>query len=82
MNLNAQQIRAARNFVGWSQTDLAEKTRLSLRTIKRAESGGELTPSADFAVRRALESEGLEFFTSADEISGKDVVLGVAMVRR
>lgn len=82
MNLSSQQIRAARNFLGWSQADLAEKTRLSVRTIKRAEGGDVLTPAADLAVRRALEEEGLVFFRTAHEIADLEVVAGVAIIRR
>lgn len=55
---------------------------MSVRTIKRAEGGDVLTPSADLAVRRALEAEGLAFFTSAREIEALDIVAGVALVRR
>lgn len=62
--ITAALMRAARGLLGWSQTDLATATGLSLPTIKRME--GTIGPgrsSADnvTAVRRAFENAGVEF---------------------
>ena len=58
------QIRAARALLRWSAEDLAREAALGLATIKRAE-GAEnvtsMTTANDLAVRRVLESAGVEF---------------------
>lgn len=62
--MTAALMRASRGLLGWSQTDLATATGLSLPPIKRME--GIISPgrsSADnvTAVRRAFENAGVEF---------------------
>jgi transcriptional regulator with XRE-family HTH domain len=62
--LNSAQIRAARSLIRWSAEDLADKASLSVATIRRAEltdSETSMTAANDLAVRRALESAGVEF---------------------
>jgi hypothetical protein len=63
-SLTSSQIRAARGLLRWSAEDLAREASLGLATIKRAE-GSEhetsMTAANDLAVRRALESAGVEF---------------------
>ena len=64
MPLTSAQIRAARGLIRWSAEDLARETALSVATIRRAEiAEGEISMTAanDLAVRRALESAGVEF---------------------
>jgi hypothetical protein len=62
--LSSAQIRAARGLLRWSAEELARESALGLATIRRAE-GAEgatsLTAANDLAVRRALESAGVEF---------------------
>jgi len=62
--LTSPQIRAARGLLRWSAEDLAREAVLGLATIRRAE-GAEnetsMTLANDLAVRRALESAGVEF---------------------
>ena len=51
-------------FIRWSADDLARETTLSVTTIRRAElTEGEtsMTTANDLAVRRALETAGVEF---------------------
>jgi hypothetical protein len=62
--LTSAQIRAARALIRWTAEDLAEKSTVSVTTIRRAE----LTPSAtvltrvnDRVIRRTLEEAGVEF---------------------
>ncbi len=62
--LTSAQIRAARALIRWTAEDLAEKSTVSVTTIRRAE----LTPSAtaltranDSVIRRTLEEAGVEF---------------------
>src|SRR5580692_6912031 len=67
--LTAPQIRAARALLKWSAEDLARHSSVSLRTIRRAELAERhttLTTANDLAVRRALESAGVEF-TNGDQ---------------
>src|SRR6202162_6102348 len=62
--LKSAQIRAGRALLRWSAQDLAREAALGLATIRRAE-GVEretsMTVATDLAVRRALESAGVEF---------------------
>src|SRR5205823_11119501 len=61
--LIAQQIRAARGLVGWSQSKLAARAGLSLPTVKRVETdwGLRVSDEARNKLRRALEAAGVEF---------------------
>jgi len=63
-HLTSSQIRAARSLIRWTAEDLAEASALSVATIRRAElkeSETSLTAANNLAVRRALESAGVEF---------------------
>ena len=58
------QLRAARALLEWSQAVLAERSGISLPTVKRLEPGdGELTGQHGTvkALERALEAAGVEF---------------------
>jgi transcriptional regulator with XRE-family HTH domain len=62
--LTSPQIRAARGLLRWSAEDLAREANLGLATIRRAEgveNETSMTVANDLAVRRALESAGVEF---------------------
>jgi hypothetical protein len=62
--LTSAQIRAARALIRWSAEDLAVASSLSLSTIRRAElveDETSMTVANDLAVRRALETAGVEF---------------------
>jgi hypothetical protein len=62
--LTSAQIRAARALIRWSAEDLARHASLGVTTIRRAELQDDktsMTASNDQAVRRALESAGVEF---------------------
>ena len=65
--ITSELIRAARALLRWEQRDLAQASGVSLPTIKRLE----VTPgilaahsSTVTALRRALESAGIEFTNS------------------
>jgi transcriptional regulator with XRE-family HTH domain len=63
-SLSSAQIRAARALLRWSAEDLARESALGVNTIRRAEIAEEaisLTTANDLAIRRALESAGVEF---------------------
>jgi transcriptional regulator with XRE-family HTH domain len=62
--LRSDQIRAARALIRWSAEDLARASVVGVTTIRRAEltdSETSLTAANDLAIRRALETAGVEF---------------------
>ena len=62
--LTSAQIRAARALLRWSAEELAQQSLLSVATIRRAELTEKetaMTSANDVAVRRALETAGVEF---------------------
>ena len=68
--LTSAQIRAARALIRWTAKDLARESAVGVTTIRRAELADEetsMTAANDLAVRRALESAGVEFI---DDNSG------------
>jgi len=67
--MSPEQVRAARNWLAWTQADLAEKARVGLSTVKDYESG-KRTPIANNleALQRALEAGGITF--GSDSIKG------------
>ncbi|WP_320109631.1 hypothetical protein [Rhodopseudomonas sp. P2A-2r] len=65
--LTAEQMRAARAMLRWEQDELAEKARVSVKTIKRMESTtGRMESRSDYAVKKALEMAGIEFLDGDD----------------
>lgn len=60
--MSPEQVRAARNWLAWTQAELAEKAKVGLSTIKDLESG-KRSPIANNleAIQRALESAGIKF---------------------
>src|ERR1700686_1240862 len=64
ISLTSAQLRAARALIRWSAEDLARASAVGLTTIRRAEltdSETSMTAANDLAVRRALETAGVEF---------------------
>jgi hypothetical protein len=62
--LTGAQIRAARSLIKWTAEDLAIRSSVSLRTIRRAELADQdtsLTAPNELALRGALEAGGVEF---------------------
>ncbi len=61
--IESSQIKAARAMLDWSQQTLADKSGVSLPTIKRIESAGPGRSSLDTinAIKMALETAGIEF---------------------
>ena len=63
-SLTSAQIRTARALVRWRAEDLARASAVGVATIRRAELTDEetsMTAVNDLAVRRALETAGVEF---------------------
>src|SRR5437868_4872784 len=62
--LTSGQIRAARALLRWRAEDLARESSVGVATIRRAElaeTETSMTAPNDSAVRRALETAGVEF---------------------
>jgi transcriptional regulator with XRE-family HTH domain len=64
--MTGRQLRAARALLNWSAQELAEASKVSLATIRRAESTDGMpsitTPNA-ITLRRALEAAGVQFIS-------------------
>lgn len=60
--LTPAQVRAARGLLGWTQGVLAERAGVSRPTVTHFEQGTRMPiPAVVEAIRKAFESEGLEF---------------------
>jgi transcriptional regulator with XRE-family HTH domain len=71
--ISVRQVKAARELIGWKQTDLAEASGLSIVTVRRVESqDGELGGRADTGAKivAALESAGVIFVDENGEGPG------------
>ncbi|MBB2821307.1 UNVERIFIED_ORG: DNA-binding XRE family transcriptional regulator [Rhizobium esperanzae] len=72
--LQANQIRAARALLNWSQSELVEKTGLSLTTVRRMEDekiGPERSSAGNVAtVTRTLEEAGIVFMAAGEAAEG------------
>ncbi len=71
----ASQIKAARSFVGWSASELAQRTGIGIATIKRYETSQGIPKSRMGhleTIRDTLENAGIEFIQTDD--GGKGVL--------
>lgn len=72
--LQANQIRAARALLNWSQNELVERTGLSLTTIRRMEDdkiGPERSSAGNVSmVTKTLEEAGVAFIGDGEEKPG------------
>ena len=67
--MSPEQVRAARNWLAWTQAKLAEEAKVGLSTIKDYEGGKRVPISNNLeAIQRALESAGMAI--GADSVSG------------
>lgn len=59
-SVNPEQSRAARGWLGWSQTELAQRAGVATTTVHGFESGQrKLTRNNMAALRQAIEAEGI-----------------------
>jgi hypothetical protein len=68
-DITSAQIRAARALIRWTAEDLAREADLGVATIRRAEATDgplQITVSNLAAVRRTLESAGIDFIFEDD----------------
>ena len=65
--MSPEQSRAARGWLGWSQSELAKQAHVALRTVASFERG-EITPRYNniAALRRAIEAAGVRLVFSKD----------------
>lgn len=71
--LTGLQIRAARSGLRWSVIDLAERSGVAVRTIKRLEPVDGVPPSRTSTlmdIQRAFEAAGIEFIGSPEDGPG------------
>ena len=72
--LKANQIRAARALLNWSQSELVEKSGLSLTTIRRMEDdkiGPERSSAGNVAaVTKIIEEAGVTFLGDGERTEG------------
>ena len=75
---SSSQIRAARALLGWSGVELAEKSGVSLTTLRRYELQDGI-PAANTAVllriKECLENEGIEF--TGDPLTNPGVIYNI-----
>lgn len=58
--LTPEQSRAARGWLGWAQTDLAQRAHVSLRTVQAFEKGEKVPIQNNLAaIRAAIEAAGV-----------------------
>lgn len=68
-NITPQSCRAGRALLNWSQTKLAEKSNLSMTTIRDYESGRRVPGINNLAaMQRAMENAGVTFIACDAEI--------------
>jgi transcriptional regulator with XRE-family HTH domain len=70
---SGSQIRAARGLLGWSASELAEHSEVTLRTIQRFETADGIPPNRSGTldkVRVALEAQGIEFLGDPETSPG------------
>ena len=82
-DLTGAQLRAARGLLNLSAENLAEETKVSLRTIRRAEQDdGKVQINAANAerIKSVLEARGIVFFEASDGAVG--VLLGPGATRK
>lgn len=74
--LPSAQSRAARALLGWSQTDLANASRVSISTIRDYETEKRVPiPNNLAAIRAALEAAGVQFVEPGVDPLGPGVAL-------
>lgn len=76
--MKAEQLRAARGLIRWSQAELAERSGVSVPTIKRIEAvDGEIVANKTTlnALESALVEAGVTFLESGQTADGPGVAL-------
>ena len=79
--MTPEQCRAARAWLSWSQTELAERAQIGLSTLKDFEAG-KREPIANNrkAIQAVLEREGFDFSFSVE--NGEVYASGITLTKR
>lgn len=72
-------LRAARILLGWDQVELADRSTVSLATIRRFEQGAEIGHLHLAALRRAVEAAGVIVLEDGSDVRGERISMGVAL---
>jgi transcriptional regulator with XRE-family HTH domain len=65
-------VRMARAALGWSLSDLADKSKVNLNTISRYEAGREVLSGTIDKLEKVLESAGIAFIQE-DDLGGPGI---------
>jgi len=69
MSITPKQCKAARELLGWKQSDLQEKSKLGIETIGNFERGtGNQTERTMADIKRTFEEAGIEFINDDKKI--------------
>jgi DNA-binding transcriptional regulator YiaG len=69
--MSPEQCRAARGWLDWSQQELADRANVGISTVRDFEAGRRKPISNNLdAIRRAIESAGIEFTERGGQPSG------------
>jgi transcriptional regulator with XRE-family HTH domain len=77
--ITGAQIRSARAALRWSTQELADRSGVGARTIKRLEAVDEIPPSRSSTlmdIKAALESAGIEFIGTPTDRPGIRLAVG------
>ena len=71
VQLSAEQCRAARAWLGWTQAELAQRANIGLSAVKDFEKGSRRTlPAIRAQMQRAFEDAGMKFLPRGIEFDG------------
>ena len=69
MSITPKQCKAARELLGWKQSDFQEKSKLGIETIGNFERGiGNQTERTMADIKRTFEEAGIEFINDDQKI--------------
>ncbi len=80
--MTSDQLRAARILLHLDQRELAAKALVGVATVRRFEGGEEIGALQREAMRRAVEEAGAILLASGQDLGGRAIEAGVALVRR
>jgi transcriptional regulator with XRE-family HTH domain len=80
--MTSDQLRAARILLHLDQRELAAKALVGVATVRRFEGGEEVGALQREAMRRAVEEAGAILLASGQDLGGRAIEAGVALVRR
>jgi ribosome-binding protein aMBF1 (putative translation factor) len=74
VEISPEQCRAARAWLGWSQTELAQRARIGLSSVKDFERGSRRTlPAIKSQMQKVFEEAGVVFMDHGIAVPPKEV---------